>query len=406
MPTKLEEARDKLNAKRDELAAVFAKYPNMDMGQEVVDDIRLRNEELTELGKDFEKYRALDEVFQANAKALRESKTPANGLPTPQGNGNGGQQQPAKSLGELVTETQEYKDGVARRRFKGIDVELPNYEYKATMTTAAGWSVENTRSGRLVDLAKRRPMVADLIPQTSTTQSAIKYMEETTFTNNAAAVAEGGVKPESALAFTERTQLVEKIATWIPVTEEQIEDVPQVRSIINNRLMLMIELVKENALLTGTGTTPQLQGFLTKPGIQTQAKGADTSPDAMYKAMTLVRWTGYAEPTGAIYHPNDWQDIRLLKTVDGIYIWGSPVEAGPERIWGMPVVITTAMTENTALTGDFQLYSEIFNRTGMVIKTTDSHASLFISNILVILAEVRLALVVYRAAAFCQLTGL
>lgn len=405
MPTKLEEARDKLNAKRDELGKIFEKYPDLNIPEEVVADIQTRNKELNDLGIEFEKAREVDEIFQANVKALREARTPVNGLPTPQAPA-GPQGGAPKSLGQQVSEHAGYRDAIAAGRHKGIDVTLPNFERKTLMTTSAGWAVENTRQPRLIDLAQRRPIVADLIPQTSTTQSAIKYMEETTFTNAAAPVAEGGLKPEAALAFTERSQPVEKIATWLPVTEEQLEDVPQVQSVINNRLMLMLDLTEEVQLLTGTGTPPALQGFLTKTGVQVQAKAADTSPDAMYKAMTLVRHTGFAEPTGAVYHPNDWMDIRLLKTLDGIYIWGSPVEAGPERIWGMPVVITTAMTENTALTGDFQLYSEIYRRMGITIKTTDSHSDYFIYNKLVILAEERLALVIYRAAAFAKVTGL
>lgn len=405
MPTKLEEARDKLNAKREELAAIFEKYPNRDMDQTVVEDIQTRNKELNDLGVEFEKAREVDEIFQANLKALRESKTPANGLPTPQ-QPTGPHGEAPKSLGQQVTEHAGYKDAIAARRHKGVDVTIPNFERKTLMTTSAGWAVENTRQPRLIELAQRRPVVADLIPSTTTSQSSIKYMEETTNTNNAATVAEGGLKPESALAFTERSQPVEKIATWLPVTEEQLEDVPQVQSVINNRLMLMLDLAEEVQLLTGNGTPPNLQGFLTKTGVQVQAKGADTTPDAVYKAMTLVRHTGFAEPTGGIFHPNDWQDIRLLKTLDGIYIWGSPVEAGPERIWGMPVVITVAETENTGLVGDFQLYSEIFRRMGITIKTTDSHSDYFIYNKLVILAEERLALAIYRAAAFAKITGI
>lgn len=405
MPTKLEDARDKLNAKRDELGAIFAKYPDLNIPEDVVADIQARNKELNDLGVEFEKAREVDEIFQANLKALKEARTPANGLPTPQAPA-GPQREAPKSLGQQVTEHAGYKDAIAARRHKGIEVTLSNFERKTLMTTSAGWAVENTRQPRLIELAQRRPVVADLIPSTTTSQSSIKYMEETTNTNNAATVAEGGLKPESALAFTERSQPVEKIATWLPVTEEQLEDVPQVQSVINNRLMLMLDLAEEVQLLTGNGTPPNLQGFLTKTGVQVQAKGADTTPDAVYKAMTLVRHTGFAEPTGGIFHPNDWQDIRLLKTLDGIYIWGSPVEAGPERIWGMPVVITVAETENTGLVGDFQLYSEIFRRMGITIKTTDSHSDYFIYNKLVILAEERLALAIYRAAAFAKITGI
>ena len=41
------------------------------------------------------------------------------------------------------------------------------------------------------------------------------------------------------------------------------------------------------------------------------------------------------------------------KTTDREVIETQLAEAGPERIWGLPIVQTTIMTENTALLGDF-----------------------------------------------------
>lgn len=409
------ELLEKLNAKRAELAEIFAKAAVKIDGQDrynltpaQLDDVKARNAEIDDLAMQIENMKSADEIFQANAKAMRESNRPASQLPLGGGQkseGRAHEQREVKSLGQLFVEAQEYKN---RRGIKGLEVKLNDFDFlevKTLMETGAGFAPQAVRTGRVVEYANRRPVVADLIPQTPTTQSAVVYMEETTFTNNAATRAEGGQAGESALAYTERSKAVREIATFLPVTEIQLEDVAQAQSLIDNRLMTMLSLTEETQLLTGDDNAPNLGGFLTIV-TQAQALGADPVPDAIYKGMTKVRATGFAEPSAIVIHPNDWQAIRLLRTTDGIYIWGNPSEAGPERIWGLPAVITTAETENTALLGDFQLYSEIFRRRGANIKVSDSHSDYFIKGKLAIRADERLALAIYRATAFCKITGI
>jgi len=412
----VKELQDQLNAKRAELAKKYegkatsvdgeARY---DLSVKELDEVRALNKELDSIAIELEDAREVDEIFQKNQKGIRDANQPAMqlplGSPSPQPSpaGRGGKQ--AKSLGQMFVESDGYKN---RKSNKDFEVRLPDFDYleqKTLMETGAGWAPETTRSGRIAEYAHRRLIVADLIPQTPTNQSAAVYMEETTSTNAAATRAEGAEAGESALVYTERTEPIREIATWLPVTEIQVEDVPVVQSTINNRLLYFLDLTEENQLLTGDGNAPNLNGFHTKV-TQSQAKGADPVPDAVYKGMTKVRYTGMAEPSAAIFHPNDWQDVRLLRTVDGIYIWGSPAEAGPERIWGLPAVVTPGETENTCLLGDFQLYSEIRRRRGANIKVSDSHSDFFIKGKLAIRADKRLALVIYRITAFCKVTGI
>ena len=236
-------------------------------------------------------------------------------------------------------------------------------------------------------------------------------MKETTFTNNAAEVLEsiqGTVQTygEGALALTETSDEVEKIAVWLPVTDEQLEDVAGIAAYINSRLTYMIRARLDAQILVGDGSTPNLLGTLNLTSLLTQAKGNDPTPDALYKAMTQVRVTGFAEPSIVFIHPNDWQGIRLLTTADGIYLFGSPMEAGPSRIWGVPVVQTTRETENTAIVGDYRGYSNLYIRKGVTLKVTDSHGNYFINGIQAIKAEMRCAMVHYRDTAFCEVTGI
>jgi HK97 family phage major capsid protein len=78
----------------------------------------------------------------------------------------------------------------------------------------------------------RRPLtVADLMASGTTTSNTVGYMKETTDTNAAAPVAEGATKPESTIIFDAVTDPVVKIATWLPVTEEMLEDVPTIRGL-------------------------------------------------------------------------------------------------------------------------------------------------------------------------------
>lgn len=415
----LKEIEGKIEEKSKSLAAIFDEAgEEMDLARvksipgdtmAKAEHIRKANDELTDLGKQRDE---LKQVAKA-AERVRTAPGPGgeqddtSGESGADGQQHKGRQAQRKTIGELFTESKAFKNKVGVVGPEAhLDFELRNL--KADFTTSAGWAPEDLRTGRVV-LDAQRPvqvMAADIIPQTTTSQSSVVFMEETTFTSTAAETAEAGAYPEAALALTEQTSPVRKIATFIPVTDEQLEDVQQVRGYLDNRLPFMIRQRLDLQILTGDGIAPNLTGFLNVAGTQTQAKGTDPVPDAVYKGMTLVRVTGQAMPDAVIFHPNDWQDVRLLRTSDGLYIWGNPSEAGPERIWGLRVVQAQAITENTALVGDFTNFSELATRRGMDVQVSNSHSTFFTSGKQAVRADIRVALVVYRPAAYCEVTGI
>ena len=330
----------------------------------------------------------------------------------------GKQTEPVKGLGDLFVESKAFSD--ARDGRKGMDYELPDVdvkgiiERKTLFITSDGWAPETTRTGRVVYAAQAEPTLLDYIPKNTTSQAAVVYMYESTFTNNAAEIKEGDTDAalygEAALDLTEHSLTVRKFAVFLPITDEQLEDVTYVREYVNRRLTLMLNQRVESQCLTGDGTAPNILGVLNwnvgQSSVNTQAIGTDTAPDAIHKAITKVRFTGRAEPTLCVLHPNDWQAIALLRDGEDRYLFGGPANPAPARIWGLPVVQTTYETENTGLVGDWAGYSEFVMRRGVNFQVSSGYSDYFAKGKQAIRADFRAVLVIYRGYAFCTVTGL
>lgn len=409
----LKESRGKLNAKRDELAKILNEAgPDYDMSKVTsisgdthakVAEIGKLNSEIDELKKDVDEKlkvgRAAAEAreHQEEKAALEKGSEPEGRAPETKGR--------TRPFAELVVESDAikgYKSGSGAGPVSRIDVGL-----KTLFQTSAGWDPEDIRTGRLEMFPTRpAPHVVDALPQTTTSMSTVLYMEETTFTNNAAEVAEGGTYSEAALQLTEKSSEVRKIATFLPVTDEQFEDEPRARSYVENRLPFQLRQRLDSQILNGDATGSNLRGTENVAGIQSQALGTDSIPDAIYKVMRKIRDDGFAEPSHVFIRPAKWESVRLLKTADGVYIWGHPSMPGVETIWGVPVVQTTAVTSTKAIVGDYTNFSELAVRRGIDVQISNSHGTFFIEGKLAIRADVRVALIHYRPKAFGEVTGL
>lgn len=402
---------------------------------EIIKDFQTRNDELTDMRTRFQELRQTDETFQKQVAEHQKAFGIVNRtLPFPgatEGGGQAGEQPSYKSLADNFVEFDYYKavsgktkpwsPGAGDRMvFEAADLSLKSHEFaasmksefgdavKATMLTTAGWAPFPTLSPRPpVMTAQIPPVVADLIPQDTTTQATIVYYEETVFVNNADFVGEGLIKPEAELKLEERRQPVCKVAVTLPISDEQLMDVPQVRSYIDGRLTLMVKQKEQIGLLRGNGIAPQLQGFHTKPNIGSIARaGGEDNADAFLRAITEVNAvSGLANVSGIVLNPLQWLSIRLVRTTTGDYIWGHPSIQGPQTLWGLPVISTNAETAGLGLVGDFLMFSHISRRMGMRIDVGYINED-FRDNIQRIRVEERLSLEIYRAKAFCEVTNL
>ncbi len=428
----LKEAREKLGAKQAELGKVFAEAKT-DAGEydfkrvkclgdqvkgsaAVADQVKAMNTELNELAKHAETLEAAEKAAGDHA----EREKGRGRLPFAPAGGARDFSAQIKSLGELATGTKDYQDFARRGDKGGITLSFEDawptdvlgkstgfdtLGSKALLARTAGYAPESIRAPGFVEAITRPIQLLDIIPTGRTGQAAYKYMEETTRTHAAAERAEAAAFAESTFLFTERSVPVEKITDSVPVTDEQLEDVEMMSGYINGRLTFGIRQRLDLQVIAGDGAAPNLRGLKNVSGIQTHAKGADPVPDAFYKAMTKIRLVGRATPTHHVMHPNDWQRIRLLRTPDGVYIWGSPSQDVVERLWGLPVVQQDADVEGRGYTGSFMpMYCTLFERRGVDIQV-GYVGNQFLQGMRTVRGDMRAVMVWLRPAAFCEVTG-
>jgi len=367
------------------------------------------------------------DATEANAKAAKPEFTLA-GLPM---------ETQGKTFGELFVESPAYADFKAR--YAGRDGIIPNStkgiqsgsftapDIKALVTgasaTSAGAAVRNDLYAPITDLVGERELtVRDLVTVGQTTSDTVEYVRVTSKTNNAAPTAEAtsganpavyntptaaeGYKPESALGLEIVSTTVKTIAHWIPMTKRAASDAGQVRTLVDNFLRYGLLEELEDQMLTGAGTGENFTGIL-NAGILTVGS-AGTDIDAIVDAIRSVRVTGRRRPTGLVIHPNDWYSAGFLtaKDTQGNYLIGDPRASVDQlnTLWGLRVVVSEGITENTALVGDFR-QAVLWEREGVNVLVSDQHSDYFTRNLLAILAEMRAAFGILDPQGFCSVTA-
>jgi HK97 family phage major capsid protein len=105
-----------------------------------------------------------------------------------------------------------------------------------------------------------------------------------------------------------------------------------------------------------------------------------------------------------VLNPGDWGvTINTKSVASGNYLVGEPVEVpNPLSLWGIPVVLTPAMLSGHYLVGQFNPYSEIFDRDDAALEAAEQNEDDFIKNLVTLRVEERLALAIYQLDAFIQ----
>lgn len=308
-----------------------------------------------------------------------------------------------QTIGEMFVASADWKSMQSRRAGSA------RLDLKTAIVNATGQNQPLVAADRLQGIItnpNRVFTIRDLIPVGRTSSNLIEYTKENVFTNNAGGqyaspAFENVTKPESGITFTLESEAVRTLAHWIPVSKQVLDDSPMLQSFIEGRLQYGLKLEEEDQLLNGDGTGSNLSGILDSGNFTayTRAQTGDTNIDTLRRAITQAALSEFMADT-IVINTADWEAIELTKATDGQYVWTNPAIGNAPQMWGKRVVATNAITAGTFLVGAFAMGAQIWDRQQASVTVSLENSDNFVKNMVTILAEERLALTVYRPAAF------
>lgn len=309
-----------------------------------------------------------------------------------------GQLMMAGAIGDAI------RAGAFRGRFNSATMEFSAETLTETVAPAGGAAlvVPDYRPG-VVPILTQTPTVRELLMAGTTDSGRIIYVVETVATNGAAGVEETGLKPESVLRFDDVEEHVKKVGTHLKVSSEMLSDYAATASTIDARLRRFVTDRVDDQLLNGDGLAGNLLGLRRRNGLTPlYTPTTESLLDAIHYQITEITVGSFVMPTGIVMHPRDWHRILTQKAVTAGLYFGSGAFGAPQAraIWGLPVTLTTRMTQGKALIGAFGSEAIVFSKDGLSTAMSNSNEDDFIHNRVTVIAEERLALAVYRPAAF------
>lgn len=284
-------------------------------------------------------------------------------------------------------------------------------EFKTAIINATGQNQPLVAADRLPGFnttPNRVLTIRDVLPSSPTDSNLIEFVRENVFTNNAGPTVSGSpeayenvTKPESGITFTLQNEAVVTLAHWIPASKQVIADSAGLQAFISGRLMYGLKLKEETQLLSGTGANHQLNGLITQATAWTnESPNITNEVDIIRSAIKQAHVAEY-RPDFVVLNPQDWFDIETRKVggSDDRYVVGNPRNMSTPSLWSLPIVVTNSISSGTFLIGS-SMGAEIKDREQAMVEVSRENSDNFVKNMITILAEERLALVVYRTEAF------
>ncbi|HEY3413294.1 MAG TPA: phage major capsid protein [Armatimonadota bacterium] len=259
-----------------------------------------------------------------------------------------------KNLGSAVVSSKAFRALAAKESDHAsmtIDLDL-----KTAFTSSAGMAPQITRTGEIVETINYPLTIVDALDQIPALQPTVRIQQET-LTATAQEIAEAGGYPEGAISFADVDFTVRKIGSILPISDEELEDIPALENLINSRIVFDVISRLNNQLVNGAGTGTLVKGMLHTDNVSTANCGTGslnkTGSRAIFLAKQKLAVSGACVPNVVIINPDDWGSlVTEVASSSGVYMNTAAISTEPDRIWGMRVVQSDRVAVGTVILFD------------------------------------------------------
>jgi len=304
-----------------------------------------------------------------------------------------------------------FKEGVVDGLIKG-NTNAAQFEVKADMTMAADYTgvvADETVVAQFKFDPSRSVHIRNSIPQGSTSAQTIRFPKESGYADNAAATAQGSTLGQSDFDITATSVNLEKIGTYMRLTEEMLADTPQLSSYLSARVPGKVLSVEDTEILNGDGSSPNLDGLFTdgtafvtgSGGAFYQSVESANEYDVLVAALNQLALANYQADT-ILLNPTDLHKIVLLKSTANEYLRQQIYSGIQPTIMGIPVTVNTAVTAGKFLVGNLAQATQLWIRENLAISFSREDSTNFRDGFVTVKAQERVALTNYLPNAIVQ----
>jgi len=251
--------------------------------------------------------------------------------------------------------------------------------------------------------------IRNLIPNGSTDAQTIRFPKESAYDDGAAATAQGSTLGQSDFDITATSVNVEKIGTFMRITEEMLADTPQLTSYLSARVPGKVLSIEDNEILNGDGSSPNLDGLFTdgaafdttSGGAFYQSVESANEYDVLVAACNQLALSNYTA-SSILLNPTDMHKIALLKATTNEYLRNQIYSGLVPTIMGVPVTVNTAVTAGKFLVGDLNQATQLWIRDNVSVEFSREDSTNFRDGFVTVKVSERVALTNYQPNAIVQ----